>query len=200
MSMLPSRNTAKWAALGIAFTAIVTAATPEKGGGVVKAAQSAAPLQANAAISSPLRAQKRLPEPVYVELERLAWLKAKPEAGAEAVTKAGTETEAEGGAEVESGNIFGATSWYVPPPPPPPPPPAPPPVPTAPPMPFTYLGRYEDTPTLLAILVKGDRMYIVAEGDVIEDTYRIERLTSGMVELTYLPLDIKQSLSTGEAL
>jgi hypothetical protein len=97
------------------------------------------------------------------------------------------------------GNAFSVTSWYVPPPPPPPAPPAPPPVPTAPPLPFTYLGRYEDAPTRLAILVKGERMYTVAEGDVIEETYRIERVTSGMVELTYLPLAIKQTLSTGEA-
>jgi hypothetical protein len=73
-------------------------------------------------------------------------------------------------------------------------------VPTAPPMPFTYLGRYEDAPTRLVILVKGERMYTVAEGDVIENTYRIEKVMPGQVELTYMPLNIKQSLSTGEAL
>lgn len=193
MRLLPLRNAVKWAVLGITFTAIVTAATSEKDGGTVNTAYSAVPLQANAASSSPARAKQRLPEPVRVELERLA----RPPQ-----SKPAAESEAE--PEMEIGNVFSATSWYVPPPPPPPPVSDPatvsPPVPTAPPLPFTYLGRYEDTPTLLAILVKGDRMYIVAEGDVIEDTYRIERLAPGMVEVTYLPLDIKQSLSTGEAL
>jgi hypothetical protein len=67
-------------------------------------------------------------------------------------------------------------------------------------LPFTYLGRYEDAPTRLTILVKGDRMYTVSEGDVIENTYRVERVAPGMVELTYLPLNIKQSLRTGETL
>lgn len=190
MRFLPLRNAGRWAVLGIALTAIVMAASPGKDGGAVSAAHSAVPLQVNAASSSPARASQRPPEPVRVELERLARLQSKPKAESEA--------------EMEIGNIFGATSWYVPPPPPPPPVSDPatvsPPVPTAPPLPFTYLGRYEDAPTLLAILLKGERMYVVAEGDVIEDTYRIERLMPGTVELTYLPLDIKQSLSTGEAL
>ncbi|MFZ2161167.1 MAG: hypothetical protein WAW02_03010 [Sideroxyarcus sp.] len=96
-------------------------------------------------------------------------------------------------------NAFRANSWYVPPPPPPPPPPAPVPAPTAPPLPFVYLGRYEDAPTQLAILLKGERMYTVAEGEIIDNTYRVERFTPGRVELMYLPLNIKQSLSTGEA-
>lgn len=187
MRLLP-RNAGRWVVLGITFTAIVTAATPEKDGSAMKAVYSTTPLQVNAASSSIARAQQRQPEPVHVELERLARPQPKPDA----------ESGVEPGAEI--GNVFGATSWYVPPPPPPPPPPAPPPVPTAPPMPFTYLGRYEDAPAQQAILLKGERMYIVAEGDVIEDTYRVEHLTPGMVELTYLPLDIKQSLSTGEAL
>jgi hypothetical protein len=98
------------------------------------------------------------------------------------------------------GNAFAITSWYVPPPPPPPPPPAPPPLPTAPPLPFTYLGRYEDAPMQLTILLKGERMYTVTEGEVIEDTYRVERITPAAIELVYLPLNIRQTLSTGEKL
>jgi hypothetical protein len=104
------------------------------------------------------------------------------------------------------GDAFNITSWYVPPPAPrmtakpvviaPPPPPAP----TAPPLPFTYLGRYGDTETRTIILSKGDRVYTVAVGDVIENTYRIEKSAIGMVNLTYLPLNIEQSLRTGETL
>lgn len=98
-------------------------------------------------------------------------------------------------------NAFSAISWYVPPPPPPPSPPprpVPPPPPTAPPLPFSYFGRYEADGMLIILLLKGDRIYTVTEGEVIENTYRVERLAGGRLELTYLPLDIKQTLSTGE--
>ena len=104
------------------------------------------------------------------------------------------------GGDGEVGNLFGATSWYVPPPPPPPPPPpkpVPPPPPTAPPMPFSFLGRYIEDGTLIILLVKGERIYTVSEGEVIEKTYRVERLHGGVLELTYLPLNIKQTISTG---
>lgn len=94
-------------------------------------------------------------------------------------------------------SAFKAVSWYVPPPPPPPPKPLPPPPPTAPPMPFSFMGRYEDGEKRIILLVKGDRIYTVSEGEVIDNTYRVERLTAGQLELTYLPLNIKQTISTG---
>ncbi len=97
-------------------------------------------------------------------------------------------------AQAEVSNVFDATSWYVPPPPPPPP------VPTAPPLPFTYLGRYESAQSQILILLKGDRIYNVSVGEVIENTYRIEQVAAGTVYITYLPLNIKQTLSTGETL
>lgn len=121
------------------------------------------------------------PSPLRVELERLN----RPDAAA----------------DPEVGKAFSAISWYVPPPPPPPPPPprvVPPPPPTAPPMPFSYFGRYEEGETLIILLVKGERIYTVSAGDVIENTYRVEGLAGGQLELTYLPLDIRQTLSTGE--
>ena len=71
---------------------------------------------------------------------------------------------------------------------------------TAPPLPFTYLGRYGDTPERIIVLSRGDRVYTVAVGDVIDNTYRVEKFTKGMVNLTYLPLSIEQHLPTGEAL
>lgn len=134
----------------------------------------------------PLMLAVRQPEPVRrpaprVELERLS----RPDAAADR----------------EVGNAFSAISWYVPPPPPPPPPPpkvVPPPPPTAPPMPFSYFGRYEEDGALIILLVKGDRIYTVSTGDVIENTYRVGSLSGGRLELTYLPLDIRQTLSTGE--
>lgn len=98
-------------------------------------------------------------------------------------------------------------SWDAPRPPPvrpvqpvelPPPPPVV--IPTAPPIPFTYLGRYGDTASRTIILAKGEKVYTVSVGDVIENTYRIERFSAGMINLTYLPLSIEQHLPTGEAL
>lgn len=97
-----------------------------------------------------------------------------------------------------AGNAFGAMTWHVPPPPPKPmAQPAPPPAPTAPPMPFAFLGRYEDGGTRTILLVKGERIYMVSEGDVIEQTYRVEKLAGSELELTYLPLGIKQTINAG---
>jgi len=102
-------------------------------------------------------------------------------------------------ADAEVSNVFGVTSWYVPPPPPPPPPPAPPPKPTAPPMPFAYLGSYEGDARLIIILSKGDRVYTVSPGDVIEGAYKVERIKGQWLEMIYLPLNIKQTINTGGA-
>ncbi len=44
-----------------------------------------------------------------------------------------------------------------------------------------------------------DRNYIVKSGDVIENTYRVEEIRAPMMTLTYLPLNMKQTLYIGEA-
>jgi hypothetical protein len=95
-------------------------------------------------------------------------------------------------------NVFAAKSWYVAPPPPPPPKPRPPPPPTAPPLPFTFLGKYQESPGHLVIfLVKGDKVYTVIAGDVIDGTYRVDGIKGDVLALTYLPLNITQTLDTG---
>ena len=108
-------------------------------------------------------------------------------------------------AAAEPGNAFESKSWYVPPPPPPPPPPAPPPkplpppVPKAPPLPFVYLGTYQDAAKPVIFLVRGDRVLSVSAGDVIEGTYRVDSIVGATLSLTYLPLNIKQTLNIGTA-
>lgn len=100
----------------------------------------------------------------------------------------------------EAGNAFESKSWYVPPPPPPPAkllPPPPPPPPTAPPLPFTYLGRYQDSAKPVIFLVRGDRILLVSAGDVIEGTYRVDGISGTALGLTYLPLNIRQTLDIG---
>ncbi len=100
----------------------------------------------------------------------------------------------------EPGNVFASKSWYVPPPPPPPPPvKVVPPPPTAPPLPFTYLGRYQDAGKPVFFLVKGDRVLTVKEGDIIEGNYRVDGIAGSTLGLTYLPLNIKQTLDIGSA-
>ena len=63
-------------------------------------------------------------------------------------------------------DVFNQTSWFVPPTPQPkslePPPPLPSySSPTAPQLPFTYLGRYGDTAIRTVILSKGEKVYTV---------------------------------------
>jgi len=166
----------------LAVTLILSAASGEDGGTGQRPQQR--PERPGDAVAVRHRAQdKPLPVMPRVELERLQ-----------------SREESSPGAAPEVGNLFGATSWYVPPPPPPPrppPKPVPPPPPSAPPMPFSFLGRYIEDDILIILLVKGERIYTVSEGEVIENTYRVERLSDAVLELTYLPLNIKQTINTG---
>jgi len=99
----------------------------------------------------------------------------------------------------EPADAFASKSWYVPPPPPPPPVKLAPPPPTAPPLPFTYLGRYEDSGKPVYFLFKGGRILTVKQGDIIEGKYRVEGAVGSHLGLTYLPLNIRQDLDTGNA-
>jgi len=181
--MIPGswRQKGKWVVIGVMATAIVMATALDGSGDTQKVvAVRARPQHADRAAVQPREAQQPSNE-AHVELERLK--RAKPEAEA----------------QLEIGNVFAASSWYVPPPPPPPPP-QPPPQPTAPPLPFAYLGSYDDASLQTIILAKGDRVYTVAVGDVIENTYRIESAKAGKIEFVYLPLNVRQSIVTGGAL
>jgi hypothetical protein len=102
------------------------------------------------------------------------------------------------------GDAFASLSWLPPPPPPPPPAapaPAPPPpkpvAPTAPPLPFVFIGMLErDTEKTKAFLAKGDALYVVSVGDVLDNnTYRIDSLTPSEMVVTYLPLNAQQKLN-----
>lgn len=102
----------------------------------------------------------------------------------------------------EPANAFAIKSWYVPPLPPPPVPASkalPPPAPKAPPLPFIYLGRYQDAAAPIIFLVRGDRVLAVHAGDVIEGTYRVDGIAGATLRLTYLPLKIMQTLDIGNA-
>jgi hypothetical protein len=99
--------------------------------------------------------------------------------------------------------LFASHSWYSPPPPAPPPPvvvPASvvPPVPTAPPLPFTFMGSYTpDGSAPVFFLTRDDRVYDVRIGDTLEGTYTVDSFANGQLALTYKPLKIQQQLSVG---
>lgn len=92
-------------------------------------------------------------------------------------------------------NLFVGKSWYVPPPPKKVVEPA---TPTAPPIPFTYMGKFqEESGRLIIYLAKGDQTYAVSPGDVIENTYRIDAMEARQIVITYLPMAVKQTLPIG---
>lgn len=174
-----------WGIIGVVTAALVIFAPSDKDSEIAKPAKQSS---SRTTSSSETTNKQRSVEVGRVELERL------------------TKNEAYSVDKKSVGDAFNVTSWYVPPPAPrvvakpvvvvPSPPPAP----VAPPLPFTYLGRYDDTVARTVILSKGERVYTVVVGDVIENNYRVEKFTLGMVHLTYLPLNIEQILRTGETL
>lgn len=94
-------------------------------------------------------------------------------------------------------NPFPAKSWYVPPPPPPP---APPPPPTAPPLPYTYVGKILEPQGKLTIFIaRGETMHMVKPGETLDGIYSVDTIDNGRLTLTYLPLNIKQYIPLGES-
>lgn len=84
------------------------------------------------------------------------------------------------------------------------PPPAPvtaakPPVPSAPPLPFRYLGRMVDGTKVVVFLLKNQEAVHAAAGDTLENTYKVESITDSAVQFVYLPLGTKQTLGVPAA-
>jgi hypothetical protein len=174
----------KWPLLGVAVTAVVMAAPPsddQDGVEVTATGKSQQPAQVlHRAVTQENQTGQQVNR---VELELLK--RVKPEAAATEKT------------DVTVANVFNPVSWYEPPPPPPPPVPVPEPAPTAPPIPFSYLGRYEDPPKNIVMLTRNEQIYTVSVGDVIDETYRVKQIGNGSVTLVYLPLGTIQSISMG---
>lgn len=104
---------------------------------------------------------------------------------------------------IETTNPFSPSTWYRapsrpnPPPAQPPPPPYVAPAPTAPPLPFKYFGSYEDGPKRILLLLKGEQIYPVIEGDTLDNIYLVKKVVGSKIEIVYLPLDITQTIETG---
>jgi hypothetical protein len=92
-------------------------------------------------------------------------------------------------------NVFKVHSWLVVPkvakvkaPPPPPP--------VAPPAPFRYMGKLEDSPKGTQIfLMRGGKLYTAIKGQKIDAQWRLDNEEIDAINLTYLPLNLPQVLS-----
>jgi hypothetical protein len=73
---------------------------------------------------------------------------------------------------------------------------APQPADSAPAFPFRYAGRLErpGLPTMLA-LTRGTDTYVIAAGDMIGTSYRLETISADHMTVTYLPLKQKQTIA-----
>lgn len=69
---------------------------------------------------------------------------------------------------------------------------APPPV--APPLQFKYIGKIMEGKMTSVFLSMADNFYIAKVGERIEKNYRVDRINDDVIEFTYLPLGIKQTL------
>jgi len=68
------------------------------------------------------------------------------------------------------------------------------PIPTAPPLPFTYVGKLiQDGKLAVFIGMRGQDM-LIKKGEIIAQTYHIDDISSTEVKMTYLPLQIQQIL------
>ena len=87
----------------------------------------------------------------------------------------------------------------VEPSPPPAPPPAqaesPPPGPQVPPMPYRFVGKVTYGGKSRVALTAGDRIYLVVEGDAVDDGYVLRKISADKVTLVYTPLGIDHELA-----
>ena len=92
-------------------------------------------------------------------------------------------------------DVFKVHSWVVVPPvkkikPQPPPPPV------APPAPFNYLGKLENSPSgTLVFLLANNKLFSVILGEKIDQQWRLDSEDANNLRLTYLPLGLPQIIS-----
>ena len=73
-------------------------------------------------------------------------------------------------------------------------PPVAPPPPGAPPLPFTYMGRLLSEEANAVFLTLGERNLVVHEGEIIESTYRVDKVSETRLTFTHLPSGVQQHL------
>lgn len=70
-----------------------------------------------------------------------------------------------------------------------------PPPPSAPPLQFEYLGKVISQGRVRVFLAGEDQNYVAGTGEKVNAEYRIDHIRKDAIELTYLPLGIRQILT-----
>jgi hypothetical protein len=68
------------------------------------------------------------------------------------------------------------------------------PPPAVPPLIFTFLGRMIDGNDVILFLFRNGKQYTVKTNDVMDETYRVDKITNSNAVLTYLPTNSQQTL------
>ena len=72
--------------------------------------------------------------------------------------------------------------------------------PSAPPLPFKFMGRYEENGQNRVFLRENDQTWIVGVGDTLAGVYKVENIGKHFIGLRYLPLGEEQVLEMDNAL
>jgi hypothetical protein len=73
-----------------------------------------------------------------------------------------------------------------------------PPLPIAPILPFTYIGKLGESGQYTVFVSARGKNYAVKAGETVAQLYRIEEIRPPLMTVTYLPMNIKQTLPIGE--
>lgn len=76
----------------------------------------------------------------------------------------------------------------------------PPPQAVTPPLPFSFIGRMIDGKEVTIFLSGNGHQYIAKENDVLDETYRVDKISEGVAVLTYLPTNSQQNLPFNSSL
>ena len=96
--------------------------------------------------------------------------------------------------DTKGGRLFGPTVWAVPAKVVPE---AAPPAPAAPALPFTFIGKRSDGGAWEVFVTAGDRTLILRENESIDATYRVDSIQPPRLVLTYLPMNVQQTMNIG---
>jgi hypothetical protein len=101
---------------------------------------------------------------------------------------------------VVSNQLFVSLDWTPSPPPGPPATAAPPAAqqaPSAPPLPFTILGKSYEEGKWEVYLGRDKKVFVARDSTVLDEAYRVESIKPPVLTLTYLPLKQTQEINIG---
>lgn len=71
--------------------------------------------------------------------------------------------------------------------------------PSAPPLPFRYVGKLIANGKTEVFVMRGEELLSIASGQNIDGQYRVDAITESSIRFTYLPLKTRQSIDLEEA-